>query len=204
MATEKTPFEKTAVGHQEPIADGHEYIESLRGRGMAVYLLGEKVEEPVDHPMIRPSINAMAATYDLAVEDPVLATAESSISGRRVNRFLHVTESVDDVVMQNRMQRRLGQLTGTCFQRCVGMDTFNSLYSVTFEVDEAHGSEYHKRLKNFIRHCQQLNLVVSGAMTDPKGDRSKGPVDQADPDLYTRIVERRPARLPAQENGWHG
>ena len=191
MATEKTPFEKTAVGHQEPIADGHEYIESLRGRGMAVYLLGEKVEEPVDHPMIRPSINAMAATYDLAVEDPVLATAESSISGRRVNRFLHVTESVDDVVMQNRMQRRLGQLTGTCFQRCVGMDTFNSLYSVTFEVDEAHGSEYHKRLKNFIRHCQQLNLVVSGAMTDPKGDRSKGPVDQADPDLYTRIVERR-------------
>jgi 4-hydroxybutyryl-CoA dehydratase/vinylacetyl-CoA-Delta-isomerase len=191
MATEKTPFEKTAVGHQEPIADGDEYIESLRGRGLAVHLLGEKVGEPVDHPMIRPSINAMAATYDLAVEDPVLATAESSISGRRVNRFLHVTESVDDVVMQNRMQRRLGQLTGTCFQRCVGMDTFNSLYSVTFEVDEAHGSEYHKRLKNFIRHCQQLNLVVSGAMTDPKGDRSKGPVDQADPDLYTRIVERR-------------
>jgi 4-hydroxybutyryl-CoA dehydratase/vinylacetyl-CoA-Delta-isomerase len=179
------------VGYLQPISDGDEYVDSLRGRGLKVYLLGERVQEPVDHPMIRPSVNAMAATYDLAVEDPELATASSSISGRRVNRFLHVTESADDVVMQNRMQRRLGQLTGTCFQRCVGMDAFNSLYSVTHEVDQTHGTEYHGRLKNFIRHCQELNLVVGGAMTDPKGDRSKGPVDQADPDLYTRIVERR-------------
>ncbi len=191
MTTEETVSGAIDSGHLQPISDGNDYVESLRGRGLAVYLLGERVKEPVDHPMIRPSINAMAATYDLAVEDPELATAESSISGRRVNRFLHVTESADDVVMQNRMQRRLGQLTGTCFQRCVGMDAFNSLYSVTFEVDEAHGTGYHERLKNFIRHCQELNLVVGGAMTDPKGDRSKGPVDQADPDLYTRIVERR-------------
>lgn len=191
MSESKSLVEKFAVGHQMPITDGASYIESLRGRDVRVYLMGERVEEPVDHPMIRPSINAMAVTYDLAVERPDLATAESAISGQRVNRFLHVTESADDVVMQNRMQRRLGQLTGTCFQRCVGMDAFNSLYSVTYDVDEAHGSEYHSRLKRFIRHCQELNLVVGGAMTDPKGDRSKGPADQEDPDLYTRIVERR-------------
>jgi len=179
------------VGHQSPITDGASYVDSLRGRALRVFLMGERVSEPVDHPMIRPSINAMAATYDLAVDDPDLATAYSNLSGRRVNRFLHVTESAEDVAMQNRMQRRLGQLTGTCFQRCVGMDAFNSLYSVTFEVDEAHGTPYHERLRRFIRHCQELNLVVGGAMTDPKGDRSKAPADQDDPDLYTRIVERR-------------
>jgi len=190
VAYQETVAGAIDIGYLQPISDGNDYVESLRGRGLKVYLLGERVKEPVDHPMIRPSINAMAATYDLAVEDPELATAESSISGRRVNRFLHVTESADDVVMQNRMQRRLGQITGTCFQRCVGMDAFNSLYSVTFEADEAHGTEYHKRFKNFIRHCQELNLVVGGAMTDPKGDRSRGPVEQANPDLYTRIVER--------------
>jgi 4-hydroxybutyryl-CoA dehydratase/vinylacetyl-CoA-Delta-isomerase len=184
-------FERIAAGHQRPIPDGGAYIGSLRGRELRVFLLGERVAEPVDHPVIRPSINAMAASYDLAVAEPGLATAESSISGRRVSRFLHITESARDVVMQNRMQRRLGQLTGTCFQRCVGMDALNSLYSVTFEVDAAHGTLYHERLRRFIRHCQELNLVVGGAMTDPKGDRSKGPVEQADPDLYTRIVERR-------------
>src|SRR4029450_11880052 len=146
----------------------------------------------VDHPVIRPSINAVARTYDLAVEDPDLATTPSSLTGGRVNRFLHVTASPDDVVMQNRMQRRLGQLTGTCFQRCVGMDAFNALYSVTFEVDEKHGTPHHRRPEGFLRYCEEENLVVGGAMTDPKGDRSKGPSEQDDPDVFVRIVERRP------------
>ena len=43
-----------------PIRTGTEYIQSLRGRKMKVYLFGEVVKEPVDHPMIRPSINAVA------------------------------------------------------------------------------------------------------------------------------------------------
>ncbi|MCS6801208.1 MAG: 4-hydroxyphenylacetate 3-hydroxylase N-terminal domain-containing protein [Chloroflexota bacterium] len=174
-----------------PIVTGEDYRESLRGRKLRVYLFGERIEEPVDHPLIRPSINAVAATYDLALAQPELATAWSSIAGRRVNRFLQIAESVEDVVAQNKMQRRLGQLTGTCFQRCVGMDAFNALYSVTYECDQAHGTEYHQRLREFIRYCQEENLVVGGAMTDPKGDRSKGPSEQEDPDLFVRVVERR-------------
>ena len=175
-----------------PIDSGASYIESLRGRDLRVFFMGERVSEPVDHPVIRPSINAVARTYDLANEDPELATAYSSLIGRRVNRFLHVTESVGDVVMQNKMQRRLGQLTGTCFQRCVGMDAFNALYSVTFDLDTRLGTPYHHRLKVFLAMCQDQNLVVGGAMTDPKGDRSKGPSAQDDPDLFTHVVERRP------------
>ncbi len=174
-----------------PIRSGADYIESLRGRGLRVYLLGERVPEPVDHPLIRPSINAVAETYDLALREPDLATAQSSLSGQRVNRFLQITESVDDVVAQNKMQRKLGQLTGTCFQRCVGMDAVNSLYAVTYEVDRAHGTPYHERLKRFIRRAQEENLVIGGAMTDPKGDRSKGPSEQADADVFVHIVERR-------------
>jgi 4-hydroxybutyryl-CoA dehydratase/vinylacetyl-CoA-Delta-isomerase len=39
---------------------------------------------------------------------------------------------------------------------------------------------------------QEENFVIGGAMTDPKGDRSKGPSDQEDPDLFVHVVERRP------------
>ena len=177
------------------ITSGAEYVQSIRGRRLKVYLFGERVPEPVDHPMIRPSINAVAKTYDLANSDPELATAVSSITGLRVNRFLHVTESVADVVAQNRMQRRLGQLTGTCFQRCVGMDALNALYSVTHETHAKMGTEYHARLRRFIGELQTDNLVLGGAMTDPKGDRSKGPSEQEDPDQFLRIVERRPDGL---------
>jgi 4-hydroxybutyryl-CoA dehydratase/vinylacetyl-CoA-Delta-isomerase len=173
-----------------PIRNGAEYIDSLRGREPRVYLLGEPVADPVEHPIIRPSINAMAATYDLAGDEPELATAWSPFVKARVNRFCHVTRSADDVVMQNRMQRRLGQLTGTCFQRCVGMDAINSLYSVTHDIDAVQGTGYHRRLVEFITHVQRRNQVVGGAMTDPKGDRSAGPSGQADPDLYLRIVDR--------------
>src|SRR5687767_15468202 len=98
-----------------PIKNGAEYIESLRGRNLKVYLFGELVEEPVDHPMIRPSINAVAETYDLAAREPELASATSHLTGEKVNRFLNIAMNRDDVVLQNKMQRRLGQLTGTCF-----------------------------------------------------------------------------------------
>ncbi|MBI5894743.1 MAG: 4-hydroxybutyryl-CoA dehydratase, partial [Desulfobacterales bacterium] len=36
------------------------------------------------------------------------------------------------------------------------------------------------------------DLVCDGAMTDPKGDRSLPPHQQADPDLYLRVVRERP------------
>lgn len=175
-----------------PITSGDEYIASLRGRGLRVHFMGERIAEPVDHPLIRPSINAVARTYDLANEAPELATAVVGATGQRVNRFLHVTESVADVVAQNKMQRRLGQLTGTCFQRCVGMDAINALVPVTWSIDQATGSAYHPRLMAFVRAMQAQNLVIGGAMTDPKGDRGKGPSAQDDPDLFVRVVERRP------------
>ncbi|KAJ8600500.1 hypothetical protein CTAYLR_010068 [Chrysophaeum taylorii] len=166
-------------------------MSSLRGRGLSVWVLGEKVQEFADHPVITPSINAMAETYRLAETDPELATVHSKLTGSRVHRFAHVCESVEDVVAQSRMQRRLGQLTGTCFQRCVGMDAINAGYTTTFRIDSAHGTAYHDRFKEFIAHVQSYNLVVGGAMTDPKGDRSRGPSAQDDPDMFVRIVDRR-------------
>ena len=142
------PQEPRPAAPPAGITTGTEYIESLRGRNLKVYLFGERVEEPVDHPMIRPSINAVAKTYDLAISNPELGTALSPYTGKAVNRFLHIAESPEDLVLQNKMQRRLGQLTGTCFQRCVGMDAFNALFSVTYEIDEHHSTDYHVALQS--------------------------------------------------------
>ena len=94
--------------------------------------------------MIRPSVNALKATYDLAETDPELATEWSNIAGARINRFLHIPVSPEQLVMKNRMQRRLGQITGTCFQRCAGLDTVSVLHSITYDIDQKHGTEYHR------------------------------------------------------------
>ncbi len=173
-----------------PLRTGADYLASLRGRRLRVFLFGEQVDEPLDHPVIRPSINAVAETYDLAVRDPDLGTAVSPYTGERINRFLHVAGSALDLVLQNKMQRRLGQLTGTCFQRCVGMDAINALHSVTFEIDAAHGTAYHPRFIRFVTEMQRRGYVIGGAMTDVKGDRSKAPHQQADPDMFVRVSRR--------------
>ena len=175
------------------IETGADYIASLRNRKLKIFLLGELIDEPIDHPIIRPSINAVAATYDLAQSNPDIATALSPFTGERVNRFLHIAQSPEDLINQNKMQRRLGQLTGTCFQRCVGMDALNSLFSVTYEIDEKHSTNYHQLLKDFIGMTQSKGYVIGGAMTDVKGDRSKAPHEQADQDMYLHVTKRTEA-----------
>ena len=172
---------------------GAEYIESLRKLNTRVYMFGEKVDNWVDHPIIRPSINCVAQTYELA-QDPEYAdlmTTKSNITGKTVNRFTHLHQSTEDLIKKVKMQRLLGQKTASCFQRCVGMDAFNAVYSTTFEIDEKYGTAYHQRFVKFLEMVQEEDLVVDGAMTDPKGDRSKAPHAQADLDLYVHITERR-------------
>ncbi|MCA9981997.1 MAG: hypothetical protein KDD89_14235, partial [Anaerolineales bacterium] len=74
------PDHPTAVTSTR-IETAEQYIESLRGRNLRIFLFGERVAEPVDHPLIRPSINAVAETYELARQNPELATAVSPFTG---------------------------------------------------------------------------------------------------------------------------
>ena len=170
-----------------------DYIESLRQLNLNLYLLGEKVDNWVDNPIVRPSINAIAMTYKLAHEpgSEALATTGSSLTGSRVNRFTGLFQGANDLVSKVRLQRRLGQRTACCFQRCVGMDGINAMYSTTYEMDQEHGTEYHQRFTEWLKNVQEKDLCVGGAMTDVKGDRGLAPSEQADPDLFVHVVERR-------------
>ncbi|MBI4336655.1 MAG: 4-hydroxyphenylacetate 3-hydroxylase family protein [Chloroflexi bacterium] len=172
---------------------GKEYRESIRKLKRRVFILGEEVQDVVDHPLTRPHVNAAALTYELA-EDPQhqdLMTATSHLTGRRINRFTHIHQSTGDLVKKVKMLRLLGRRTGTCFQRCVGWDALNALYNVTYEVDLKHGTQYFQRLTRFLVHVQDADLMSEGAMTDPKGDRSLPPSKQPDPDMYLHVVARR-------------
>lgn len=170
-----------------------QYIESLRSLKRKVYIQGQRVENVVDHPLVRPSLNALAMTFGLA-QDPQyqeLAAAKSHLSGNTINRFTHIHQSNEDLIKKVKLQRVLGQKTGCCFQRCVGFDAMNAVYSTTFEIDADKGTTYHQRFLDFLQNVQEQDLVVDGAMTDPKGDRSRRPHQQADGDLFMHVVEKR-------------
>ncbi|MEY8001364.1 4-hydroxyphenylacetate 3-hydroxylase family protein [Clostridium sp. Mt-5] len=172
---------------------GEEYVESLRKLKLNIYYLGEKIDNPVDNPVLRPSLNSVKMTYDLAQQPEYedLMTVKSNITGKKINRFANLHQSAEDLVKKVKMQRLCGQKTAACFQRCVGMDAFNSVYSTTFEIDKQYNTNYFNNFKKFLTYVQDNDLTVDGAMTDPKGDRGLSPSKQVDPDLYLRVVERR-------------
>ncbi|NYB72782.1 4-hydroxybutyryl-CoA dehydratase [Sedimentibacter hydroxybenzoicus DSM 7310] len=172
---------------------GEQYIESIKKMNMQIYMFGEKIESAVDNPILRPSLNSVKATYDLAQmpEYEDLMTATSSLTGEKINRFTHLHQNSDDLIKKVKMQRLLGQKTASCFQRCVGMDAFNAVYSTTYETDKKFGTKYFENFVKYMKYVQQSDLTVDGAMTDPKGDRSLSPSKQSDPDMYLRVVERR-------------
>lgn len=169
-----------------------QYIESLKKLNLKVYMFGKIINNPLNDPIIRPSLNSIAMTYEMSQvpEYKDLMTATSNITGKKINRFTHIFQSTDDLVKKVKMQRLLGQKTASCFQRCVGMDAANALYSVTFEIDEKYNTNYHNNFKNYWKYIQENDLTVDGAMTDPKGDRSLSPGEQVDKDLYLRVIER--------------
>jgi 4-hydroxybutyryl-CoA dehydratase/vinylacetyl-CoA-Delta-isomerase len=175
------------------VRTGAEYVASLKELHLEAHIMGEEVGALPDHPLVAPSVRAVAATYDCAHDDESrsLFRVRSSLSGEEINRFTHLHQSREDLINKVLMQRHCGNVTSCCFQRCVGMDAANAVFSVTYECDQEHGTDYHRRFREYWTRVQSEDLVVDGAMTDPKGDRGKRPRDQADPDLYLRVVARQ-------------
>ncbi len=173
-----------------PLKTPEEYFESIK-RPVNLYMFGEKIKDFWNHPIIKPSINTVMKIYELAQKEEYkdLMTVKSSLTGEIINRFTHIHQSIDDLIKKVKMQRLIGQETGCCFQRCVGFDAANALYSITYEIDKKHGTNYFERFKKYWIEVQTQDLMVSGTMTDTKGDRSKRPKDQPDPDAYLHIVE---------------
>jgi len=170
-----------------------EYKEKLKNMRKNVYFNGELIER--DHPTLQRGQNIIGMTFDAALSEDEeiknLATAESHLTGERVNRFAHVYQTDEDLLNKQKMIRKLGEKAGGCIQRCMGCDSINAIYVTTKEIDEKYGTEYHSRFTKYLKWYQENDLVGNAGQTDVKGDRSKRPSEQVDPDMYLRIVEKR-------------
>ncbi|MFM9915737.1 MAG: 4-hydroxyphenylacetate 3-hydroxylase family protein [Rhizobacter sp.] len=169
-----------------------DYRESLRRYRPTVYVDGQLIDSVADAPSLRPGINALGVTYDF-VHDPKLAplmTAMQTASGKRVNRMLHINESAGDLLNKLEAVRLLCQETG-CAQRYLAHDALNAISQVSARLDDAHGSTEHRaRFAAYLQRVQDEDLSLGIAMTDAKGDRSRKPHQQANPDTYVHVVER--------------
>lgn len=169
----------------------NEYVDRLKRMKPNVYVRGQQIRR--DDPMLAKSLNSIRATFD-AANDPrfqSLVVTTSPLIGEKINRLTNLNTSVDDLLKKQEMTRALCHIVGGCIQRCVPVDALNAMGMVSKEIDDAKGTDYHKHFLEFAKYYQKNSIVGSGAQTDVKGDRSKRPHEQVDPDLYVRMVEKR-------------
>lgn len=168
-----------------------EYLEKLASMRANIYLDGECVDRT--HPKVMHASKAIQLTFDKA-NDPEYSkwlSTESHISGKPINRFNHIHQSAEDLILKQEMTRKLCNLMGGCIQRCMGADSMNALSVVTKNADLKYGTNYHERWLKFLEYYQENDLIGAASQTDAKGDRSKRPGEQEDPDQYLHVVERR-------------
>jgi len=169
-----------------------QYYESLKSLRPTAYILGEKVENVHEHPLIKYMTAAVAKTYELEndPEGKKYLVTESDLTGEEVSRFVKLYKGPDDLLAKIRMLKFLAQNIGGCYMRCTGMDAINSVGIEVYNCDQKYGTNYWPRLLDFIRYLQKNDLVLFSGVTDVKGDRSLRPSQQKDPDMYLHVVDR--------------
>jgi 4-hydroxybutyryl-CoA dehydratase/vinylacetyl-CoA-Delta-isomerase len=170
-----------------------EYRESLQKMRPNVYKFGEPIGDVTTHPATRRAVAGHAQIYDAAqrAEYQEILTTLSSLSGERVSRYLSIIGSADDMILNVRMKRLMFNLTGTCTGgRCVGFNAINSMWASTYDMDHDLGTDYHPRVKKWLASAQKEDIALAGALTDPKGDRSKRPLEQDDRDMSLRMTAK--------------
>ena len=175
------------------LMSGDDYRESLRRLRPTVWVDGARVDSVADEPALAPGVNALAVSYDFALDEaraPLMRAVQTSRQ-RTVARMLHIDESAGDLLNKLEAVRILCQETG-CAQRYLAHDALNALAQVCARIDDARGSSEHRaRFADYLAHVQDHDLSLGIAMTDAKGDRSRKPHQQANPDTYVHVVERQ-------------
>jgi len=174
------------------IKTGKEYRQRVLKRKPKVYLGGNRLNSLMENPTTRSVIEANVQVYELAQrpEFQDVMTAKSHLSEDIINRNLHIHQCIDDLDKRAAMALLTAQKLGTCNYRCPGCDMLSAMASIAWEVDKKKKTEYYQRLMTYLEFLQKNDLVLSGATTDTKGDRSKRPSEQ-DPDMYVHIVDKK-------------
>lgn len=163
------------------------YLASLKD-GREVYYRGKKVEDLVTHPILGISARHSAGLYDLP--DRVIYSEELK---QNISKYYKIPRNGNDLADRHRMIFNHTRTFNGVFNisQAIGSDALFALMITAKKIDKSKGTSYFERVWKFYEHVTKNDLTIATAQTDVKGDRSKRPSEQADPDMYVRIVERR-------------
>lgn len=171
-----------------------EYLQSLQSMRPNMYKFDKLIEDVTTNPATKRTVEGHGWTFKAAFDDRYkdLLTTKSHITGKTISRYLSIIQSAEDMYANSEMKRLMFHLTGTCTGgRCAGWTALNAMFISTFEMDRDLKTDYHKRFLTWLENAQERDITISGALTDPKGDRTKSPSQQDDEDFFLHVVEKR-------------
>jgi 4-hydroxybutyryl-CoA dehydratase/vinylacetyl-CoA-Delta-isomerase len=172
-----------------------DYLNSLKAMRPNIYKFGELIEDVTTHSATKRVVESHSKAFD-ASHDPKYAedfTGTSTFTGEKIHRWNSMMENLEEVMGNSRLKRWMYRFTGSCTGGlCVGWNSQNVMWNITAMTDKEFGTNYQERLKKWIINAQEKGLVVAGALTDAKGDRSLRPSQQSNPDSNVHIKEVRP------------
>ena len=169
-----------------------EYYQSLSKLHPTAYILGEKVDNVHEHPLIKHMVAAVAKTFEMGndPEGAKLLVTDSDLSKEKVSRFVKFYKGPEDLLAKIRMLKFMAQNVGGCYMRCTGMDAINAVGIEVYNCDKKYGTKYWAKFTNFVKMVQHNDFALFSGVTNVKGDRSQRPSQQKDPDMYLHIVDR--------------
>jgi 4-hydroxybutyryl-CoA dehydratase/vinylacetyl-CoA-Delta-isomerase len=175
------------------IRTGEEYIDSIRRQKPNIYMDGERIDNIVDHPAFKSGIDSVATTFHMCQDNSYrdIARVESSIAGEEISRWTHLMQNEQDAFIKIELMKGLGDNPCPCSYRCITADVLHAAWAASSDIDKATGSNYHQNVVEMVKQVQKNDLVIGGGFISPKGDRSKGATEQADPDMFLHVVEKR-------------
>jgi 4-hydroxybutyryl-CoA dehydratase/vinylacetyl-CoA-Delta-isomerase len=152
---------------------GDEYRASLDD-GRETFFEGEQIFDLCAHPILGQTVNSAAAGYD-RFYDPTPGA---------IPAFMAIPSSKAELRGQVELHESVDLLTHV---------TYASIMTLLTAADriEAELPDNAARIRSYVRQLQQDDLRITQCITDAKGDRSRRPGNQDDPDAYVRVVERR-------------
>lgn len=170
-----------------------QFLEGLRD-SRDVYYQGKPVGCVTEHPELGVAARHAAIDFQLA-DDPAhrdLAVVEEG--AELYSAYYRIPRNSTDLSSRARLIE-LATVHGATLViliKEIGTDALFALKRVLARSRDAKGLE---RLNAYYRECRGRDLALAVAQTDTKGDRSKRPCEQSDPDAYVRVIEETSAGI---------
>jgi 4-hydroxyphenylacetate 3-monooxygenase len=173
---------------------GEDFLSDLKRSSRAIYVEGERVSNPVDHPAFRAGARSLACLFDFAAaqENREGMTFPSPDTGAPVWRCYQIPHSHADLRAKRIAAERWAELSFGLMGRTP--DHVANFFAGFAAKPQLFG-ELADNVANFYRHIRDTHRYLTYAIVPPQIDRGKPAHKQSDPTLYAGVVKENDAGI---------